>query len=613
MTTDTIIARARKLLTLASSESENVAQAAEINSTESSLMIGQWFWVTGEDGKPCWLAAVVHIGSNFVKLQGLRYSKRVHFDNVEDELTFEPDGDRIWAERAARKQAEIRALMVEVVERTKLLGIQPRHELAPEHETRAIALLGSGTQLGDYKTALALAQKELPELFKQIKNANEQAAKLMAAPLIPLKAQGEQLSDAMDLIEGRIYNVDLYAGLSEQVKQIKKGKPAHIDEPLHVRQRMLYMDEECLPFYQAGGMKFDKLSEFDRWLSRPEVRDRLLPEPRCVVAFQVRRTDRKFTGGDSLSAFIQFWYESRNDKATFLYIRNGERLYRLSTDFDFKGRLFPEADHFTSGEPLMARCRYGDRIEEVATLSDYETRAQAAEEARANGQGWNGDSRSNWHPYSPDSIYHDDIAEFIADEIKHYNHVALILQGLFDRSDILHPHHPVKSWTAEGFAAAIRLVRDDDRALAPADMPDFAAFQARCNERIGVGATTVGQHDAWFAERQEKYTSEERMNNNRLWSDRGPPKVATVAKFKPRAKQCTYVYTRETNRWHDDAPRGWVETGCSFTCDADKVLCVDGYQAGDFLQFYNDPRTRQNYLQWAPLLLAAEDAKAAGR
>ena len=65
-----------------------------------------------------------------------------------------------------------------------------------------------------------------------------------------------------------LYNVDLYAGLSEQVKQIGKGKPAHIDEPLHVRQRMLYMDEECLPFYQAGGMKFDSIREFDRWLTR---------------------------------------------------------------------------------------------------------------------------------------------------------------------------------------------------------------------------------------------------------------------------------------------------------------------------------------------------------
>lgn len=585
-----------------------VATTEEMHEDEDQLEVGQWFWVRDEDDDEPWLAAVVGVGSNHVKLEGLRHIVRVHFNRVADVLTPEPNGERVWAEWAAQTQAKIRSLMAEVVERTRQLGVQVQHELSPAHESQAIALLGSGSSIGDYKLALARAQEELPELFKQIKDANEYAAQLMAAPLIPMKAQSRQLETSMGLIKGRIYNVDLYAGLSEQVKQIHKGKPAHIDEPLHVRQRMLYMDEECLPFYQAGGMKFDSIREFDRWLCRPEVRDRILPEQRCVVAFQVRRHDRKYTGGDSLRAFIQFWYESRNDKDTFLYIRNGERLYRLSTDFDFKGRLFPDADHFTSGEPLMALARHRD-IDEVTTLSDYEIRMRASEEARASGKWWDDDARSDWHLYSPESVYYDDIGEHIAAEVKHYNHVALILQGLFDRSDILHPHHPVQSWTAEGFAAAIKLVRDDDRALAPADMPDFAAYQARCNEQLKVGAVTVGQRDAWKTERDKKYTHKEQLNNHRLWSDHGPDVVSTIVKYKPRAGQCTYAYMRQTNKY---GRHGWGETSCSFTCDADKVLCVDGYQAGDFLQFYADPRTRQDYLQWAPLLLAAEDAKLLG-
>jgi len=39
------------------------------------------------------------------------------------------------------------------------------------------------------------------------------------------------------------------------------------------------------------------------------------------------------------------------------------------------------------------------------------------------------------------------------------------------------------------------------------------------------------------------------------------------------------------------------------------LLNVDAYVPGDYRQFYLDPRTRQQYLQWAPLLLAAEDFK----
>jgi hypothetical protein len=48
-----------------------------------------------------------------------------------------------------------------------------------------------------------------------------------------------------------------------------------------------------------------------------------------------------------------------------------------------------------------------------------------------------------------------------------------------------------------------------------------------------------------------------------------------------------------------------------FKCSDKKVLNVSAYTPGDFLQFYEDPRTRADYLQWAPLLLAAEDWHAA--
>lgn len=46
--------------------------------------------------------------------------------------------------------------------------------------------------------------------------------------------------------------------------------------------------------------------------------------------------------------------------------------------------------------------------------------------------------------------------------------------------------------------------------------------------------------------------------------------------------------------------------------DAARLLNVSAYTPGDYRQFYDDPRTRADYLEWAPLLLAAEDWHAAG-
>lgn len=44
-----------------------------------------------------------------------------------------------------------------------------------------------------------------------------------------------------------------------------------------------------------------------------------------------------------------------------------------------------------------------------------------------------------------------------------------------------------------------------------------------------------------------------------------------------------------------------------------KLLNVSAYTPGDFKQFFADPRTRAEYLKWAPLLLAAEEFHAGNR
>ena len=44
-----------------------------------------------------------------------------------------------------------------------------------------------------------------------------------------------------------------------------------------------------------------------------------------------------------------------------------------------------------------------------------------------------------------------------------------------------------------------------------------------------------------------------------------------------------------------------------------RLLHVNAYTPGDFKQFFADPRTRADYLQWAPYLLEAEEYHAGHR
>ena len=123
--------------------------------------------------------------------------------------------------------------------------------------------------------------------------------------------------------------------------QIKKGEPAPLQEKIRIFQRRAYMDEECLAAYETGGMDFKSLKEFDRWLCRPAQLDRLLPFPRCILAFQIRR-NRKERDMESIADYFRIQDEEKLDKLTFLYIRNGQRVYRLNTTIDFDYQLFPD-------------------------------------------------------------------------------------------------------------------------------------------------------------------------------------------------------------------------------------------------------------------------------
>jgi hypothetical protein len=625
-----------------------------------------------EDEQPkAWLGCITHIGTNYAKLKGVGYERRVHLDKFDRWCTFEPDARTHIDKEVASRQAHIAELMGEVQEITERLALAPEEQL-PQASQHTQALATTVIDPNEHKKALIKAKKEdLPKLFRQIEQANEGLARWMTAPTIPLKAQTYGMRKVIKHIDQRIFHVELYAGLTEEVVQVKDGKPAHKREKLKLFQRRHYMDEECLIDYKAGGMEFKSLRGFDRWLTRRKNLDRILPFPRCAVAFQVRRNtkEREFNG--SLASFIRIRDKMALDKFTFLYIRNGEQVYRLRTEIEFEAKLFPDLDHSRLEGKLWVNSRdrsiiidqnrYDGMGEDYARKkAEYERQQAEWEQAKRSFnrrdpeykkavehdmRRWNnnaaGRKRAREHaretilrrrgfkkpwntphneqhvyePFDQDNVYYDDTTEAWAEALAKHNRIALILQGLFDRSPVLHPHSKARLWTAEGFEAAVELVYDDDRALAPADKPDFEAYWKKCNESLTTGSVTVGQEDVWLLHEGEKYKKQ-------YWRDKYPPEryapygnpgpglVARVEKFHPRTKKCTYAWMRERRQY-----RGWPHYDkppirTTISVEVGKVFNIDAYKPGDFKQFYADPRTRAEYLKWAVFLLTAEDYHA---
>lgn len=625
---------------------------------ESLASIGQWYWVEednwrseseGEldhrDNQGRWLGCVVEIGSNYIKIESTerdnsQYGDRIHFDEFVDRCELEPNPDAVIDGKIGHFQERVASLMSRVKEITAKLSVAPRHELAEAgNETQALARVNSDEDVNEYKEALVKAKEDtLPDLFREIEQANNALASWMSAKVIPLKAQAERMEDVIETIEDRIFSVELYAGLVEQVVKVADGDPASNDAKLHLMQRRCYMDEECLAKYEAGGMDFNGIEAFDEWLAESENRDRLLPFPRCMVAFQVRRHTKE-REAKSLWDFIRFVSIEQADKSTFLYIRNGDQIFRMSTEIEFDEKLFPDLDKsvLNSGQKLWARM-FAGCVEDNGLITDEEhkilrmeydnemaeykvayqkwkrlSKAQKRETTQPR-RPWDRHRIEDYQPFDESNVHYDDISEAIAKDIKKHNRIALIIQGLLDRSPVLHPHPPYQIWTAEGFDACIKLIYDDSRAIAPGDKPDFEAYRERLNSSFQEGSLAVGQEDVWMHREAEKENDRHdgmrtlQYKRYRPYGNPGPGYIARVVKFGKRSRKCTFRWTRE-RAWNSRIHRD-DEVPVNLTVEAKDLLNVDAYTPGDFRQFFDDPRTRAEYIQWAPLLLAAEDYHA---
>lgn len=665
----------RKDLVTAFADTVHGGRSSGANQTEDQLVVGSWWWVTAKSERRDeadydrsgrqWLGCVVEVGSNYAKVEGVRLKQRIGLDNFHAMCKSELQPHGFIDAQISKHRNQVRTLMGKIQALCHKLGVPMRQALAAqESSSTALAVAHSVDDVNKYKGALVKAkEKTLPELFAQVKEQHKQMATWMKAELIPAQAELSAAEEVTEVIEGKIHTVELYAGLQEELVQVREGEPAELSARLYLMQRMHFMDEECLAKYEAGGMDFEDVGAFDTWLSRDGNFGRIFPHERCAVAFRIRRDNKDY--GD-LNAFISFKFNQYN-KATFLYIRNGRQLWRMRTSIEFNEGLFPrrEDEDLLGDQELWIKADEYDlknfqgiitrRQRDAMILHHKARRAHMAQKLwqwhRAgkpegswlctvtsddfdyhHGLGeryaqtgkpsrWHLTSRCEAGEYAlltPENIYYDDAMRRVRAATLEHNRIAVIVQGLLDRSTCLHPHPPWRIWTPEGFAAGVELVYDTSRALTPGESPDFEEYRRQLNKGLKTGCHTIGQYAAW---REHM----ERIYGDKAWRyegrhGRGPNKIHRVYRMK-RDGSCAFQWTRHRSKakWIDHPEKAgymkavYPEIEVKWLCEAKHLTCVDAYTPGDFHMFYDDPRTRADYLQWAPILLSCEDWHHAAR
>lgn len=442
---------------------------------------------------------------------------------------------------------------------------------APAETVRA----GYGTQLADVKrTAEALrAANVLREaqlraaLDEQIRAMNE-----VMAPLLKLQKQ----------LEEGLWTVKLYLGTEEQIETVVDGRPAPAGTPITLRQLVLAMDEECLVAAEDGGIDARRVNDFAVWLREdPRHLDQVMPEQKGVVILVPSRQSRDYGDRWMNQAMAQA------NKTSHWLIRNGERVYLMTTDITVGDRMLPTRTEF----------------EEF--FYDIERR---------------GDNRGQKIPLVPGSEAWVRAEQAAGFRQRHYMRIMLILQGLADRTTIFQPlAEPVNFMSlAAQDAGQVVIINEIDNVLG-SGRPSFRSWQRDLNAQLSPGMRIIGRFDGqeWH---DANANERDRWRHSRLHPQRASsPASGTVHTITRRAPDNGLVFPYDRSDQVIDTSYGGyaegpakVRASCTIYPDRDRFILPFDLVTLDELHTYLHARTeRHDYITMIPVIKAAIAAKLA--
>lgn len=435
-----------------------------------------------------------------------------------------------------------------------------------EVETGLIA--PSGNML-ESKRSIAMVRNKVARTQKLLKEKNELLQSCIKEQSAILKARANELSKVMKVAEEAIWSINLYLGKNEDIIQIQKGEPAPVDTKISIRQKVLFMDEECALFADEGGITANNADEFDQWiLASKRNLEQVLPEQKGILAVKIKRfDDTDYTEWDPLSAANA---KDRNLKWTYFLIRNGDNLYRVFVDFVVGDNLFP-------------------------TKSEYEGLFDSDEPLKP------GDKRYMHAMESSEKLQ------------KHYLRVVLILQGLIDRTPIFQPMplDRINLCNQNECMAFIDFVYDNEMILGDG-RPSFDDWLRSVNANLQVGHRIIGNfgyraHLHGYTEGRSTYdvrlypANADNPDSNVLYTIEGSEKAGVH-----RTREEAFIFRFERGRIYDRKNWGYKEAETRARCiiykSDDFVIDFDSVDPEDCRYYLTSRIHRKNYKDMLPLM-----------
>lgn len=412
----------------------------------------------------------------------------------------------------------------------------------------------------------------------RIQQINEQMAEMHKVKM-QLEEELKEMNQWVEAKTRVIKAYETYLGSYEEITQLLKGKNAPEEEPLHIYQQKLFMDEEIGilkltedPFDDKNEFDWKNIDEFDRWIKLNY--QNYLKHEKSLCVFQVKRYEKDYIGRYDRDVGSLFYNTMMNfnNKDCYILIRNGENLYRLWENLSVPLSVFPTQDDIISAQ------------------KDTWGRLATDEEVKKNLLPW--------------------------------SYVGTFLQGLIDRTDIF------GNYIKNKFNLLLPLEIDERYLVFERNLEQDNLIEDKFHINVfdyikkNVENTKVGDFiffDGSMLSMSEKHFREEHGMYNRKYLESTPKRnrLYKVYEIKDRYSYKLYkilywesdtVWKKVTGRYvgwdnYDYAPRQrrtgvWIHKDEFFNISAVK-------DKEELLFFIRDRRNRTRYMQYLPKLIIA--------
>lgn len=392
------------------------------------------------------------------------------------------------------------------------------------------------------------------------------------------------ISEQRKMAEGLLRNVHtmrLFLGEGVEVETLLEGEGASASEPLHLMQRMLYLDEEIfVSSVMDEGFHAGNMRDLPQLLSaNPDLLDRMLPHPRCVAIARIRRKSREFETPKNLMEVFSLIEKDQQDRFVQILIRDGENVRMVMADEETSRaeRLFPSSQEIDAIFTDRSRYDWDKRAYQTREITPFDIE------------------------YSDKRGEHDKRALF-------YKRFLIILWGLQERKQVFGPFIPQGgNWLEETtHNRHFRFVHDEENVLTDGLKP-VAAWISEMNDWIRPGSRVLVQGNRVMTPdtAPTAYSSDRGAGGYERHRDRhAANRVDELIVGRRGAELIVQLPTEQGYREKRmNTPVRLREA--DGTVVRSGALCLDRADAKTLRRYINSRQNRSSYLSWLALFMGA--------